>query len=243
MDIGQVVMNLDAIKEDRKTWEATAFKDSNQQLYGLLDRCHQIYLQLKGDTKLRRQLAKQLKECGAKFNANAGLETQIVTWVFGSCGKRLYNYTRVIKVASLEKPEKLSMTAWIESRGGIDEIRRTSLTNGGALSKEQCFETAVEYLEKSDALATIGSNVEDFVPNANAAHDFALALVRPSKTKKHEIVFGTNNASLVKSVLVAAGKSISKADQTKATEHQAINQIADEEDAISAVVAGQEDDR
>ena len=235
-----VATQIEELSNARKAWENGAFKKSNEELYQLLERCLQFYLQTRGDKKKCKALNALLKYKNVKYNEGTSLQTRIVRLVFGAhCGKRAYAYARVITVAADEKSPKKSMYDFIESRGGIEEIRRTKKDGKSpAVVRQDSIQFAVNTLEKSDAL-TKPFKVKDARRKQpeDATHNLFVAIMRQESDGTYSLVYETSAKSVVNSALAQAGKEQSanaQAEQQVQNERDAASKTADQlENAIS----------
>lgn len=209
-----LVDTLNALAADREQWENGVFKQSNEALYLLLDRCVTLFGQISGNRTLIKQLNTVLIERDNTVRTNTSLATKIVRFVFGECGKRAYTYARVISVASDDKPENQSMNAYITTRGGIEAIRKglsygeVSVTQANKLYAQ----AAVEHFDVSPAVVSNFSTDETLRPASSASHKFVAALIRAEANGGFSIVFSSTNERLVQSLLIEGGKSKLKTD-------------------------------
>lgn len=203
-----LVDTLKSLAADREQWENGIYKQSNEVLYGLLDRCVTLYNELAGNRVLIKQLNAVLEELNLPKRSNTSLSTKIVRYVFGDCGKRAYAYARVIEVAAAEKPENQSMSAFVTIRGGIEAIRK-NLPHGQATATElnkKYAEEASRFFADSPALATRFAANDALKADSGSETDYTAALVRAEKDGTFSIVFCTSNERLVKSLLIEGGK-------------------------------------
>ena len=201
---------LDALKEKRKNWETTTYAASNTQLYGILADALSMVVQIKGKVALSRQLSEALTLRGFKRRTSTSLETQVSRWIFGECGHRIYTYSCVLSVACENQIDPLKLPQWIVANNGIENIRRSSSTDGNNKTNTDHFDCALVELEHLDALAEITASIDELSPNAKANHEYSVALVRTNSSGTKEIVYASNAPSTVRSVLVSAGKHLGK---------------------------------
>ncbi len=214
-----VKQKLNALYNARLVWENGSYKTSNEELYNLLDKCLVLLNEMAAERTLIKELNALLEARGAKLTNGTSLATKVVRYVFDGCSaERSYTYARVLTVAAAEKDDKTSMRAFITSRNGVEAIRKTP--KDGSLSAAQKAKTNIEHAEKHYATAkalvpSFTSNNATLHPHAEAANDYALALVRKNKDGSLSIVFGSNNKSLVGLMLAEAGKEEAKATNNK----------------------------
>lgn len=203
----ELTNEIDAIAAEREAWETGSYKKSNEELYTLLERCMNIYAQVKDSTKLRNRLNIMLNERAMPYNTSTSTLTKIVRLVFGDCGKRAYTYTRVLKVAIAEKPENKSLAAFVADAGGIDEVRRTQKGQTPSQKRYTAISTATEWFGSKPAVLKVETS-DELAPNGDATHNFSLAVVRQEADGTQSIVYGINNQALLNKALEYAGKQL-----------------------------------
>lgn len=205
----EVVARLNGLAQDRVAWENGSYKASNDELYGLLDRCFSLLEQMKGQRKLIKELNELLAEKSIVFNEGTSLATKIARFVFNGNTKRITGYAKVLRVAAEEKAESESFAAFIKRKNGVEEVRKQKVA--GALTKaEQAklnIKVAESYFVSSDALVQdIACSAPEVFPNAEAGHQFSAALLRHNGDGTLSIVYGCNKATIVKVLLTEGGK-------------------------------------
>lgn len=231
---------LDALKEERKDWETTTYAASNTQLYGILADALSMVVQIKGNFSLSRQLSEALTLREISFNTSTSLETRVARWIFGECGHRIYTYASVLSVACQQKIDPLALPQWIIANNGIENIRRSTSTNGDNKSNQEHLGYALVELEHSDALAEIKVGIEGLSPNAKANHSYSVALVRTNSSGENEIIYASNAQSTVRSVLVSAGKHLHKKHARSSVSTEIGQQAADVDAAIDEAAGSAE---
>ena len=204
------ISKLDALQETREAWETGIFKKSTEELYAILDRCLGVFQEVSAATKGKRKLIyaidEALKTRGFAARANTSLQTKIVRYVFGDCGKRAFTYARVIVVAATEKPETQTLAAFITERGGIEQIRKTP-KNGGPSPKER-RERLIENGEQRFATAEpILAGIEliaDLQPANNNGVKMMAVLMRKDDDGTGSLVFRSNSQAIINALLAAA---------------------------------------
>ena len=158
-----------------------------------------------------------LKTRGFGARANTSLQTKIVRYVFGDCGKRAFTYARVIVVAAAEKSEMQTLAAFITERGGIEQIRKTP-KNGGPSPKER-HERLIEDGEQRFATAEpILSGIElidDLQPDNDNGAEYMAVLMRKDEDGTGSIVFRSNSQTIINALLAAAERdAIAREEET-----------------------------
>jgi hypothetical protein len=128
---------------DREAWENTVARTSNEQLYKLLARCYGTYLSMSEDNEKAKQMRDDLQTHinlkGYVFAKSSHTLTKIVKCVFGADRRRTSTYSIVLRAALAENKTEAQIAGFIESRGGVQEIR---LAKGNALSTKAKAELA-----------------------------------------------------------------------------------------------------
>lgn len=211
---------LDGIAKDAKAWEQGAYKTSNEELYGILARCLDIYQQLKGREKSRinqrKELDDRLTAIGIKSRENTNLATKIVRYVFRTTNKRSLAYARVIMSADQHGKDALSLPKWVREEGGIEEVRRKQNSEFTATELSQMYAAAAEkHLYASKALIAPFKGIAELKSSSESTSVFTLALVRNDADGKVSVVYGDNNQTLVKQMLARAGKKLTEDSKIK----------------------------
>lgn len=199
--------SLDALQADATNWTNTTYKKCNDELVALLARGVDVARQIQGNRVLLKQLKESLTERRIPCNENSKLETRIARWVFGDCGDRVYTYASVIRDCLANKIDGSGVAAHITKSGGIDAIRRAGGSNTDSKKQKEYREKAETYYFACDALFTFPDELPQLAP-AETNKTFSVALVRQSDDGELEVVYGTNNGTLVNSVLAIAGKEL-----------------------------------
>lgn len=207
-----LVGELDAIVEQRKAWEQGAYKTSNDQLYTMLGRCLDIYVQLKGredyKVKQRQALNDRLKAAGLPYKETTPLATKVVRYVFGTDRRRSYTYARTIVSAHEHGIDSVKFPTWVRNAGGIEEVKRKA--KSGLSPKDirnRQRDAAEKYFYGSKPLASFAS-VKEVKPSAESTSRFAYALIRTEDDGTAAVVYGSNNATVVNLLLARAGKEV-----------------------------------
>ena len=216
--------------EQRQKWEQGAYAASNAELYTLLGSTLDLFLKARSDTKISRAVSDVLDAYGVQYNSGTSLALKIVRLVFVGKGheskiaNRSFTYARVLTVAAEQRITGAQLPQFIVDNHGIDEIRR--------LSKDGETKAAKVKIERDYALAVLASKSgisavtmsDDLQPVDGG--QYSLALVRKNDDGTGSIVFGTNSASAVNTVLSIAGKSL-KSQAAKTAEQNVFKQDAE----------------
>lgn len=208
MSIVEIETKIETLTAQHNAWNEGTYKASNEELYQLLSDCLDFYNVVSASIKQRKALYALLAARGIKFNKNSNLTTRIVRAIFGDCGKRAYTYARVITVANATKPENVSMNTFITNAGGIEQIRRK--INGQTPAQKRKANTSFAESLLANCKPIVSTKVKSTAalqPNTTATNLFSIALVRQNEDGTSNIVYGTNNETLVSAVLAQAGKA------------------------------------
>jgi hypothetical protein len=235
----QVVAQLNDLANAHTEWANGTYKASNAELYALLNRCFTLLEQMSGQARLIKELNGLLDEKKLTFNAGTSLATKIARFVFNGNSKRINGYGRVLRVAQQEKPENLSFAAFIQGKGGVEEVRKQQVA--GTLTKaEQAklnIDTAEKYFVGSEALIHgLACTAPELHPDSSASHIYAAALVRKNPDGTLSIVYGCNKASVVK-VLLAEGGKVADEKRKVADLSKLLRNLRDERDAAVDAIA------
>lgn len=125
--------SIEQLVLDAEAWQNTAFKSSNEQLYGLLARCYSLYQAMSGDTDqakaLRDGLNTYINTKGYVFGKGTHTINKIVKCVFGFDRRRVSAYGIVLRTALANKVLAAQVPAFIRDNGGVEEIRLAKSPN------------------------------------------------------------------------------------------------------------------
>ena len=231
---------LDKLIEQRKAWELGAYKTSNDELYSMLARCLDTLLQMRGrerhQVEQRRLLDERLKAAGLAFREITPLATKIVRYVFGSDRRRSHTYARAVIAAAEAGKDGLSFASWLRGQGGIEEVKRKSKTGvSPQVLAQQQRDVAESHLHAVPALVSFKS-VKELSPSKENTTQFTYAIIRTETNGKASVVFGDSHPSLLKLLLVRAGKVIAEQDEQQDKQSQDRQRKADRSAAVSAAV-------
>lgn len=221
--LGQALVTL---AQARERWTVGSYAASNLELYVILGATLDLLYRVKRNTEMARGLNELLKKYGFTYTDATSTEVKLLRAVFADPTKpdqytqRIYVYARVLSVAHADGITGDQLAAYITKHGGIDEIRRN---DPKAVSKADKEKLAVHTAEKALTISSVKVIAAGFTLTADLqpadGEHFSLALVRKEKDGTGAIVFGTNNAALVRTVLGIAGRKI-EGDEDAAREHR-----------------------
>jgi hypothetical protein len=207
----------------RKAWEEGTYKRSNEELYQLLSDCLDFYSEIYGKPSQIKALNHHLTQQKIEYKESTNLGTKIVRLVFDSnFQRRVYTYAKVIDVAHKEMKYGQTLSDFITSRGGVEEIRKTKPDGKSpAQLRGEHIETAKEALSLSAPL------VEPFEvkttlrkSNPGADHKLFVAIMREEQNGSYSMVYETSVGSVVNAALEAAGKDETIAERRRSAEER-----------------------
>ena len=238
----EVLIKLSDLETARINWSEGAYKKSNDELYGILDRCLTLFQDIKAMKKGKRKVIKAIDEIllsrGQIVQKNTGLVTRIVRYVFGICGKREFVYARVILAADAQMKPNQSLHAFITDAGGIEEVSKKK--DGAPSPKEQrekLIEAAAERLEDAAPLFAGITLCDELQPDNDNGQELMAVLMRKEPDGTGSIVYRSTNETII-NTLLAASERDAKAKKKDADDAAAPGKAADERaDVIAEAVA------
>lgn len=191
----QVVVELETLIADRKTWEDGVYRKSNEQLYELLQRIYSLYRSISGsDNKaLQEQFMNYCAAKGFPFNKNTHLITRVVRCVFDDKNldrRRVSTYSLVLRSAHKHvidgKIKHDAIADFVRQNGGVEQIRLakspTALTpkqKAQAAAKMSASDLAVVQSEQlaQSLIAAKNDNYAVLLAMQNADGTFAVRSV------------------------------------------------------------------
>jgi hypothetical protein len=163
--VGTPLVTLNDIAEERKQWEVSAYRTSNQQLYAILAKCYAFYQLMAEDgdkgKALREQLNNFIEKHGLRFTKGSHGITKVLKCVFFDGEKsvdrrRISTYSIVLRSALALNIAPHKLAEHIETAGGVQELRLAKSPN--AKSAKQKAELGKECVFQNVILATMRSD-------------------------------------------------------------------------------------
>jgi hypothetical protein len=179
-EVGTVVL-LQRLITERKTWEADAYRTSNEQLYALLQRIYNFYRSVSGtDNKLKQeQLLNYCTAQGFRFNKSSHLITKVVRCVFDDKAmdrRRVSTYSLVLRAAHKQvlsgKLKTDAIAEFVATQGGVEQVRLAKSPT--ALTPKQKAQAAAQIA--SDTIATVASETLSAVTAVDNVNKHAVLL-------------------------------------------------------------------
>lgn len=118
---------FDELVVEREFWQDNAFRTSNDQLYGLMQKCYQFYSDLGAGTAqaagMRDGLNSYIALKGYLFTKATHTLTKIVKCVFGVDRRRVSAYSIALRFALDNKIAVHDLPAFISDNGGVEQMR------------------------------------------------------------------------------------------------------------------------
>jgi hypothetical protein len=226
---------LNELHKQQLEWTEKHYKPTNDALLKLLTGCLEMCQAISLSRKLSKALTEKLIENKITFNDGTDLSTKVVRYVFRIESKRVFTYSRVLRIAMQKKVNATAFAAWVTDQGGIEDVSSLD-ANGVSASKRRAdkVRAAADILATCDAEVTLAENAGDQISMAaNAEYEFALALVRRNATTGAlEIVRTDNSISLIKAFLDRVGDKVVAED----TSQRSLEATAVSNTAASAVI-------
>lgn len=240
---------IEAMANEREAWETTAYVRSNELLYGLIQKCYALYLDLtagKGDVGAMKVGFKDyINSKGYSFKESTPLAAKIIRCVFGDKDRRrLSTYHTALRVVVANKWAVEEVPARIAEAGGVQEMSLNKGTVG--LTTKQKAEQAMNVVLAKE-LATVASDKLAIQNNPEKKGEQAVAVVTQNEDGSytiHCVIHSDNvvNAALAcyygahKEQIVKANLDASMA-QAKLTQEQLITTAAHAVNAEAVVQA------
>lgn len=223
---------LERMESERKAWESGAYKTSNQELYSILAEC----LAYGGDMETRD--AKKRSEILEKFHVSRGyhykkdspLMTRIVRAVFGDIDRRrLSTYSLVLREAQRQQVFPTNLANWIESKGGIQEIRLTQ--SASYMSQSDKVSAVKTVLGNCKTLAVVKTPELEALVKADFIGEAAVLLSEQQADGSFVVKALLRSSTAVNAALAAlytlnAATAAEKKDESKAAANESALQEA-----------------
>ena len=198
----ETVQQLDLLVADRKNWESTIYKKSNENLYELMAKCKKIFedkfenATSDNDRKaIRLEIAHRLTADGIKVQKNSTTLTMFVRYVFGSDRKRAHGYAYVLKAAISHGIRADGLVKFITEAGGIEEIKRKMVASEKAIANKEKREKAFGLVKTKAELHELSPLASLDMPIVNNRTPYVVLVAKPMTNGKTHIVALLKNAS------------------------------------------------
>lgn len=225
---------LEQITTDRQVWQDTAYKTSNDMLYGILERCYAYYYKMSGESDAAKSVREGFKlyvqSRDLNFKKSTHTISKILACVFGTDRRRVSAYSIALRSALQNKVTTSDLAAYLANAGGVEELRLAKSPT--AMTVKTKAATATSWVGGYE-LATVKS--EQLSRNLDAAnvgsqHVLLVTQCADGSFTVHGIV---SNTGVVDAALAAF---YTKHKSSKATE-TASAEVADTQADLNALIA------
>lgn len=229
--------SIEQLVVEREVWETTVYRTSNDQLYGLLQKCYALYKRMEGMSAeavtLRENLADYINRKGIRCVKSSHTIVKIVKCVFGDDRRRASAYGIVLRAALAEKIAVEAVPAYIRDKGGVEEIRLAKSPN--AMTPKQKAAAAVSAVN-ADSMGVFASKElgETFDAGKIGAAVVLIGTWQPDGSVIVRTV--VQNDTAVNAALASYYSSHKEAVQKQAVQQVAANDEQIKQGAIAAAV-------
>lgn len=232
---------LEQLVVEREAWEQNAYRTSNEQLYGLLQRCYGLYKAMEGASPeasaLRAGLRDyiNLKGLSGSFTKSSHTITKIVKCVFGSERRRINAYSTVLRTALAKGVEVLDIAAFIRQEGGVEEIRLAKSPNAMSPKQKAAVATSTVVV---NTLAIASSPALSGMLNDAGKIGTQTVLIGTWQADGSVVVRAVVESDTVLTAALASHYSaIKQAAKAQAEAQKAVDEAANKQAAINAAAA------
>jgi len=197
-------LKLVEMENNRKQWETNAYRTSNQQLYAVLADCLAYGGELPTEQAKERTatLADFLVARGYAVKKESPLLTRVVKAVFGNVDRRrISTYSLVLRSAKAANVLPSNLAAWIEERGGIQEVKLSR--SATFVSPKAKAATAKESLSALPNLAVVKTKELTLLADGDFVGEECVLLAEQQENGSFAIKALTRNGTAVTAALTA----------------------------------------
>lgn len=229
---------IEALAIEREVWETNVYARSNDMLYGLIQKCYQLYTDLtdgKGDIGAKKVGFKDyINSKGYAFKDSTPLTGKIIRCVFGDKDRRrLSTYHTVLRVVVSNKWAVADVPGKIAELGGVQEIS-LGKPAGHLTPKEKAKEA--RDLVLATALATVSSERLAAQNNPEKIGEQAVAVVTQNSDGSYTIHCVVHGDGVVNAAL-ASYFGANKAAINQRRQQGGITQVVATQDQLIATAA------
>ncbi len=229
------VNQLHALTSERKNWENTLLRKSNQALYAILAKCYETYEVMSQRDKAGILARKALKQVCVQnnylFMESTPLVTKVVKCVFGVDRRRVSAYSIVIREAIKQEIKPENLAEWVEEMGGVEQVRLSKSPN--AKTAKQKAELGQQALQKSDEIAKVKSKKLSQATNPENVGEQVVLLAVQNADGSFSINGVVESAGATTAALAAYHQQTKKAQDQKAEEQKSEEKQKGLDEAIS----------
>lgn len=229
---------LEKLVADREHWQDTAYKTSNDMLYGILQRCYAYYDKMGGDSDAaktaRAGFRLYVESRNLTFKKSTHTIAKIVACVFGADRRRVSAYSIALRSALQHKVDTKDLIDYLRGAGGVEELRLAK--NPNVMTTKTKAKTATLWLNDYE-LATVQSEQlsQDLdAANVGSQHVLLATQCADGSFKIHGVV---SNAGIVDATLAAFYTKHKSAKATESAGQEAAGEQADLNTLIAEAAA------
>ena len=181
---GDIRARLSGLADEAANWESTVYATATDGLYGLLQKCYQLYIDLTNPADVNLKYKKQgltdyLSMNGMSAYIDKPLSQRIVRCVFGDRDRRrISTYNVALRVIIAEKWSVADVPAEIAARGGVQEM--SSGRKPGELTAKQKAELVATKVQATALASVKTAGTDQYVNTEKMGEKFAAVLTQES---------------------------------------------------------------
>jgi len=230
---------LTSLTAERKEWETTLLRKSNDALYQLLTQCYELFEQMSGSTKEAIESLKALTavcaENNYRFVDSTPLITKVIKCIFGVDRRRVSAYSIVLREATSKKIEPANLAAWLTEQGGVEQVRLSKSPN--AKTTTQKVEICKQAISQSNVLATAHSPALSQAADVDKAGEQCVLLAVQNADGSFSIQAVVNSKSATNAALTAHYTKTKKENQSTADKKTVTDNEKARDESIGQAVA------
>jgi hypothetical protein len=230
---------IEALAVAREAWETNVYARSNDMLYGLIQKCYELYLDLtksEGDVGARKVgFNDYINTKGFAFKASTPLTGKIIRCVFGDKDRRrLCTYHTALRVVVQKQWPVAEVPAKIAELGGVQEIS-LGKAEGHLTPRQKADQVKQRVL--GTVRATVSSAKISQQNNVEKVGDQAVAVLTQKSDGSYQLHCIVHGDAVVNAAL-SAYFSANKAEIGKGKVQQAVKQaVATQDELITDAAA------
>ena len=204
-----VSITIDEMIKDRKHWQESELKVSNESLYSILTRCYQLFKDMKNGTCEAKVLLNAFhrkypnKALGVKDSVH--LMNKIIFIVFGDINsRRISKYASALRIAADKGATPKGLADFLVKEGGVEEVTRSKKHpkyTRPELGRSALYGTPIMIINDADLLHKFNYN--------NCDHGVLFLATYDVKTKSFPIHRVIQNTTAIKAAYTSLSSSIS----------------------------------
>lgn len=161
--VSTLMLGLDALVNERETFEREEYARSNEKLYAILSKVYATYKEAKkSDTVLKetvRQMKLVLQQSGERIQTNTLAINLFVRYVFRTSRQRAHNYSRTLQAAYAKNITPEDIPQFIADGGGVEECKKDFVKSPKLIDREAKIASAIELV--TEQLNNVGNSLAE----------------------------------------------------------------------------------